>query len=59
MPLKERTCISCGKQNVLNYYRESSDYYDAYYCSNCFRITLWDGKTIHPTQDEAYPNRDK
>ena len=59
LPKEQSNCISCGKKGTLNYYKESSDYHDAYWCSNCFRITLWDGKVVHPTQDEAYPNRDK
>lgn len=58
MPLEKRNCETCGAKNTLSYYSEFMGD-DMYYCSNCFMITVWDGKKTTPIHDEAYPDRDK
>ncbi len=58
MPLKMRTCPKCQERNGLSYYHEwNGD--DLYYCENCFKVVVWDGFEVKPTDQEAYPNRDK
>ena len=57
-PKEKRDCPQKKCDGELRYYHEDNNG-DLYYCEKCYRIALWDGRSVYKSENEAYPNRDK
>lgn len=59
LPDENSECIYDGCQGQLAYYKENAMGLDLYYCKTCFRVAKFDGRKLHKSTAEAYPDRDK
>jgi len=59
MPASDRQCPHCEQNEQLEYYRESDNGNDLYWCENCYCITEWNGINKKKIAGEAYPDRKK
>lgn len=59
MPASDRQCPHCEQNEQLEYYRESDNGNDLYWCKNCYCITEWNGINKKKIAGEAYPDRKK
>lgn len=57
LPNEHRDCPYCQKIQGLKYYKEFAEN-DAYYCDQCFRLTIFTGTELFNSKNEeiiAYP----